>query len=225
MRDVQKTSPLLHVKALGGDDAPGTFEAIVSVFGNEDSDGEAVPLGAFTDTLKGPPPPITYSHQWMELPIGKTLEAEELDRAALSRLLPDGVPDDVQGGLYAKAKLHVDGEFAIDRAKAAYRNLLEGSLREFSWSGRATEVRIEERDGKNPLVWLEKIDMYEWGPCLRGANPATGLIGVKEARALLLPAPVEPVKPTRPAPPKRGGDNSGGRYLAIAGIRPEEDIS
>ena len=236
MRDVRKTGPLLHCKALGGDDPPGTFEAIVSSFGNEDSDGEAVPLGAFTDTLKSGLPPITYSHQWIlgDLPIGKTVDAEELDRAALLRLVPDGVPDNVTGGLYAKGKLHVDGEFAIDRAKAAYRNLLEGSLREFSFGGKVDpgDVRVEKRANRRPLVWLERIaEWVEWGPCMKGANGSTHLLGVKstdQLRAELglptlddvaaLKASVDRLydrlNPTSDAP---GGGNTWDPLLVVAG--------
>lgn len=220
MRDVDKTSPLLHFKALEGGEPPGTFEAIISVFGNEDSDGEAVAPGAFKDTLSGNPPPITYSHQWREVPIGKTVDAAELDRAQLAKFLPGGVPDDVSGALYAKGKLHVDGEFAIEQAKAVYRNLLEGSLREFSWSGRAPEIKIEQReDGQRPLVWLEKIDLTEWGPCLKGANPLTSLVAVKSIAAALAvdldgfrcePAATEP---TSDAP---SGGNAGLALLIAA---------
>jgi len=230
MRTVCKTSPLLHVKALDGDAEPGTFEAIISAFGNEDSDGEAVSPGAFTDTLKGEPPPITYSHQWGEVPIGKTLDAEELDRVALSRLLPDGVPDDVTGALYAKGVLYVDGEFPVERAKAAYRNLLEGSLREFSWSGAAPEIRVEKRDeGRSPIVWLDKVDLVEWGPCLKGANPRTALLNVKTAdladvaalkRSVdLLYAEMSADAGGPPSPPSDapGGGNAGHLLLVLAG--------
>lgn len=183
MRQVYKTGSLLHAKALTSADEPGTFEAIVSVFGNEDADGEAVAPGAFTETLQGPPAPITFSHQWGEVPIGKTLEAEQLDRAALQRLVPD-LPDDVEGGLYAKAKLHVDGDFAIERAKAVYRNLIENSLREFSWGGAVREERVVNRDNQRPLIVLEKVDLVEWGPCLKGANSRTALLAAKSLQDL-----------------------------------------
>ena len=49
-----------------------------------------------------------WSHSWMEVPIGVTLEVDEVDRGRLLTLLPDGVPEDITGGAWAKARLAID---------------------------------------------------------------------------------------------------------------------
>lgn len=73
----------------------GTFEAIVSVTGNVDLDGEVIVPGAFTESLARRLPKGVWSHIWHET-VGKTLMAEEL-KPGDSRL-PDNF-DSEWGGL------------------------------------------------------------------------------------------------------------------------------
>ena len=188
MRSVHKTAPVLHAKALeGGGDAPGTFEAVWAVFGNEDSDGDVVEPGAFLKSWERKLPKVVWSHSWMEVPIGVTLEVDELSGEQLKRLVPNGVPDNVTGGAWAKARLAVDvaaGEHN-PRALEVYTALKmvggdgRPALDEFSWGGRVTEETVEKRDGAFPLWHLEAVDQTEWGPCVKGANPATALVAAK----------------------------------------------
>src|SRR4051794_34202657 len=77
----------------------GTFEAIVSVFGNVDSYGDRVMPGAFTDSLaeweaKGAPIPVLWSHlsQDPDYHIGWVEKAEERPE-----------------GLWVRARLDLDG--------------------------------------------------------------------------------------------------------------------
>lgn len=164
MRDLFKARPVARVKAISDADEPGTFEALVSVFGNVDSDGEIVTSGAFTKTLSEGPKPIVYSHDWSSVPIGQTLEARETDE-----------------GLFVKGRLFVGEDEDHARAREVYAAMRAGALSEFSFGGRVVEeTRREEADGS--VVWLlNEIDLVEYGPCLKGANPATRLVAVKSA--------------------------------------------
>ena len=55
------------------------------------------------------------------------------------------------------------------------------ALDEFSWGGRVTRETVEKRDNALPIWHIEQVDQTEWGPCLKGANPATALIAAKTA--------------------------------------------
>lgn len=186
-RLIEKHAPLLHAKALTSDDQPGTFEAVWALFGNEDSDGEVVEPGAFTDSWARKLPKVIYSHDWCSVPIGVTLAAEEYTAAQLGDLLPGGVPDGVTGGAWSKARLLVDTANGEDHeeARAVYAALKatggdgRPALDEFSWGGRVLSETIEQRDGTYPLWHINQVDQAEWGPCVRGANPATALVAVK----------------------------------------------
>lgn len=165
---LQTKSARAHFKAV--DDAPaGTFEALVSVFGNVDLGGDRVIKGAFADTLadwkaSGDPIPVIWSHEWddPESHIGLVLEAEERDL-----------------GLYVKAVLDV-----ANNARAAYvaRLLKERRVREFSFGYFTKEWRDLE-DAENGYVReLLKVDLFEVGPTLLGMNPDTQLL---EAASML----------------------------------------
>jgi hypothetical protein len=187
MRSVHKTAPVLHAKALeGAADAPGTFEAVWAVFGNEDSDGDVVEPGAFLKSWERKLPKVVWSHSWLEVPIGVTLEVDELSGEQLKRLVPK-LPANVTGGAWAKARLAVDVEAGEHnpRAQEVYTALKmvggdgRPALDEFSWGGRVTEETVEKREGAFPLWHLEAINQTEWGPCVKGANPETALIAAK----------------------------------------------
>lgn len=147
------------VKALDGADE-GTFEALVSVFGNVDFAGDRVVKGAFQKSLdtwseSGDPIPVVFSHRWDDLDahIGKVLEAKETDE-----------------GLWVKAQLDLDDPSAAK----VHRMLKDRRIREFSF---AYDVIDEAKaDGANELRELEVIEV---GPTLKGMNPATQLLTAK----------------------------------------------
>ena len=60
-----------------------------------------------------------------------------------------------------------------------------GVITEFSWSGRVTEGSWVDKDGVGPwgdgYYEIRKVDLWEAGPCFKGANPDTELLGVKSA--------------------------------------------
>ena len=153
------------LKAVDGED--GTFEAVVSVFGNVDRQNDRIKAGAFEGSLaewkaSGDPIPIVWSHQWdnLDAHIGAVVEAKEL--------LPGdpALPAELGnlGGLWAK--------FTIDPDSKVKQLLEERRIREFSF---AYEVFEEERasDGVNELLDLGIIEI---GPTLKGANPDTRLL-------------------------------------------------
>lgn len=199
-----KSFPATSVKAIDDADAPGTFEAIVAVFGNVDSVGDKILPGAFDDWLANCKTtgyaPIVFSHQWRTVPIGVHLDMKAVDE-----------------GLYVKGRLFVaDGE-DHDIARQVYTAMKatdpfgKSALREFSFAYdilEMAEVKTEE-DG---WIWeLRKLAVIEAGPCLKGANDATRLVGVKADDA----APDGRVRPKTtnphhgipsPTPPRGGKD-------------------
>lgn len=188
-RAIHKTAPVLMAKALDNTDQPGVFEAVWSVFGIVDAHGDVVAPGAFAESLEKALPPVVWSHQRGTPPIGVTLEADELDRAGLEKLGIDDLPKEVTGGVYSKARLFVNQDAGEDvpLARSVHAALFSSggdgrsALREFSWGGRVLE-ETTVRDPNTGLVDHWRIDVAsadEWGPCLRGANPATELLAVK----------------------------------------------
>ena len=150
-----------------GGDPEGTFEAIVSVFGNEDAHGDIVEPGAFTKTLaewivKGNPIPVVWSHAFNDPDnfLGYYSKAEETEQ-----------------GLRLKGHL----DLAHSRAARIYQLMKQGLINEFSWSGEITDYEpIEDDDhGWWYAMRIKEIDLWEAGPCFKGANPDTELVSVK----------------------------------------------
>jgi HK97 family phage prohead protease len=164
------------------DGTTGTVTAIVSAFGNVDSDGDRVVKGAFADTLaawraSGDPIPFIWSHQWRDwnAHIGYVLaeKAIETDR-----------------GLQVEA--HVD--LATETDRKIYRLLKERRVRQFSFAFDIEEEK--ETDEETDRSWsgyvneLLKLRLFECGPCLLGANEETDLLEVAARSAGRAPARV-----------------------------------
>jgi len=170
----------VQIKAAGEADGldAGQFEAIVSVFGNVDWYGDKVLPGAFKDTLadwaqRGDPIPVVWSHRYddPEYHIGVVTEAEERDE-----------------GLWIKAQLDLDED--APKARQVYRLLKGRRVTQFSFSydvedGGPAKAAGEDAtdDAADDVYELRKLRLYEVGPTLIGANPATELLGVKGAKA------------------------------------------
>lgn len=153
----RKTFPA-RMKAQEGSEGTGTFEALVSVFGNVDSMGDVVMPGAFERTLEERGlPPVFYSHQWGVGPIGHTTAAKETD-----------------DGLVVTAELYVEDP-SVSRI---YRNMKAGALKEFSFAYEVVDSTVEERDGDEVRL-LTDVELYEVGPTLVGANDQTELLQVR----------------------------------------------
>ncbi len=151
------------------DEPDGTFEAIVAVFGNIDSYGDMIVPGAFKESLArweaaGRPIPVIFSHQWenIDAHIGEVLEAKEVEK-----------------GLYVKGRVDLEEEFAAK----VWKRMKGGRLTQFSFAYDIDEgawVHKVEEGQKQDYYELRKLDLFEVGPCLVGANRETELLSVKE---------------------------------------------
>jgi HK97 family phage prohead protease len=154
----------VHFKALPDtDDNVGRFTALVSVFGNVDSMGDRVIPGAFKGSLErwraaGDAIPVIWSHDW-----GNPF-------AHIGSIDPSKAIETDEG-------LLVEGEIDLTNAFAAQvHNLMKRRMvKEFSFGYRV----IGERPAKDGANELTELDIIEAGPTLKGANPATELLGVK----------------------------------------------
>jgi HK97 family phage prohead protease len=158
------------------DSDAGTFEAIVSVFGNKDLGGDVVMPGAFADTLalwaaKGDPIPVIWSHDWDDpfAHIGYVVEARETEK-----------------GLWVKAQVDLDSPFAVQ----VHRLLKGRRVTQFSFGYFADEVKwVEDPDTGRMSRELHRVTVFEVGPTLLGMNPDTDLISAASATQ---PGPASP---------------------------------
>jgi HK97 family phage prohead protease len=168
-----KSCPV-QIKAVGDGTEDGTFEAIVSAFGNVDTYGDRVMPGAFTDTLaeweaKGAPIPVLWSHmsQDPDYHIGYVEKAEERPE-----------------GLWVQARLDLEGP----KAQQVYRLLKGKRVTQFSFAYDVIDGAEVKADGGNgnSVYELRKLKLYEVGPTLIGVNQETELLAVKAARRALV---------------------------------------
>lgn len=170
MRTMEVTA---KVKAAGVADglAEGQFTALVSVFNNEDTYGDVVRPGAFTQTLadwaaKGDQIPVIWSHQWSDpfSHIGSVIKAVET----------------LQG-------LEVTGQIEdLDENRTAaqvYRLLKDRRVTQFSFAydvGEGGWINDDEHPWGG-YYELRRLDLHEVGPCLLGVNRETELLAAKAA--------------------------------------------
>lgn len=168
---VRKTARATVSKVDASTDGPGGFTALVAVFGNLDSDGEVVVAGAFKDSLaaRGDAPwPSLWSHQFYD------------DTAFIASF----TAEETEEGLLIEATF-----LDTPRAQNIRALMAAGLVTEFSWSGAVTAgAWIEEQDGDN---WsghyeIRAVDLWEAGPCFKGANADTELLGVKSRAEVAL---------------------------------------
>lgn len=147
-------------------DGEGTVEAFVSVFGNVDSYGDRVMLGAFADSISQKLPKMVWQHD-ITRPIGKTVLAEEI--AAGDARLPERLKD--YGALYVKGVFNLN----TTDGKDAYEHIKFGSIDEYSFGYEEVET-TPLADGTKEL---NKVNIIEWSPVTVGANPMTMTSNVK----------------------------------------------
>lgn len=169
------------LKAIAKDDAPGTFEAVVSVFSNVDRIGDVVMPGAFTDTLavwkaSGDPIPVIWSHDWSDplAHIGKVIDVAELEPG--DERLPESIKD--LGGLWVRCQTDVGRNAKADQVQHLMK---ERRVREMSFGFDIIDAASVKVDSEWRFE-LRRLDLFEVGPCLKGMNPATQLIGAKGER-------------------------------------------
>ncbi|MEU0808790.1 HK97 family phage prohead protease [Streptomyces sp. NPDC005970] len=163
------------VKAAGVADglAEGQFTALVSVFGTEDSMGDIVRPGAFTETLeewaaKGDDIPVIWSHAWGDpfAHVGRVVKATE----TLQGLEVTGQIEDLEEN---------------PTAAQVYRLLKGRRVTQFSFAYDVNEGAWV-KDDEHPwggYYELRRLKLHEVGPCLVGANQETELLAAK-ARGL-----------------------------------------
>lgn len=146
----------------------GAFTALAAVFGNVDSVGDRMMKGAFAKTLErwralGDPIPVFLSHQWDD------------PMALIGRADPGDVVE-TDAGLLVKGRLDLEHNAVAQQVHRLMRDrLLKG------WSfGYTVPPGGEKRaaDGANEVF---EVDLIEFGPTLKGANPAAELQSVKSA--------------------------------------------
>lgn len=183
-----KTAPFT-VKA--ANESEGVIERIVSVFGNVDYGGDAVQIGAFTDSIEkwkasGDPIPVVFSHDWSNLDahLGVVEDLKELPPG--DPLLPEEIKDN--GGLWVREKY----DMHVPAAARAFELQARRSLKESSFA----YTTVSERKAKSGVNELLALDLIEVGPCLKGMNPATQLLAAKSVDPLAeLPEVVSAVPP------------------------------
>ncbi|GGJ86841.1 hypothetical protein GCM10011583_18020 [Streptomyces camponoticapitis] len=159
------------VKAAGVADglAEGQFTALVSVFGNEDSVGDVVRPGAFTETLeewaaKQDPIPVIWSHAWGDpfAHVGTVVKAVE----TLQGLEVTGQIDDLDSN---------------PTAAQVYRLLKGRRVTQFSFAYDVSEgAWVNDDEHKYGGYYeLRRLKLHEVGPCLVGANQETELLAAK----------------------------------------------
>lgn len=144
----------------------GVVEAYVSVFGNVDSYGDRVMLGAFTKSLEAKAPKMVWQHD-LTRPVGKTLEAREVPAGDTS--LPDELKE--YGALWVKGAFNLN----TTDGKDAYEHIKFGSVDEYSF-GYEEIASTPNEDGTKSLTELRIV---EWSPVTLGANPLTLTASVK----------------------------------------------
>ena len=159
-----KAFRLAEFKAAADGEVAGTFEALVSVFGNVDLEGDRVVPGAFTKSLdnwraSGDPIPVVWNHAWdnPDAHIGFVDPADAME-----------TPD----GLLVSGQLDVGKPFAGQ----VYDLLKSRRVKEFSFSFDIAKSQAKAGNGANELI---ELDLIELGPTLKGMNPATELLAVK----------------------------------------------
>jgi uncharacterized protein len=156
---LHKSYPVASFKALDDDDqSSGTFEALVSIFGNVDLVGDRVVKGAFKQSLKrwrdsDAPIPVIWSHQWdnLDAHVGVVLQAEERDE-----------------GLWVKARLDLEEDFA----RRLWKKLRQRAVKDFSFAYDILDEKQAE-DGANELLELEILEVGpdpQGGPTRRPAS-------------------------------------------------------
>lgn len=168
MRFETKTADAQIVEAKAAGDK-GTATALVSVFGNVDLGGDRMMPGAFTDTLaawaaKGDPIPVIWNHDWDS-------------------------PESYVGWADAKAIQQTDQGlvvpmvFDLDRARAeqVFHLMKTRRVTQFSFGYFATDYTMVDDPTYGQVRELNKVELFEVGPTLRGMNPEVQLLEAASA--------------------------------------------
>ena len=151
----------LNIKEEGSE--KGNVEAVFSVFGNVDSDGDVVVPGAVKSGFKDTQVPMVFAHKW-DQPIGKGTIVQDNEKAVF------------KGSFFMET----------EAGKEAY-NLVKsmGDLQQWSFGFRVDDSEVapfkksEEQGDEYDVRYLKELTVYEVSPVLVGANQETYTLAIK----------------------------------------------
>jgi HK97 family phage prohead protease len=179
-------APIKEHKTLQGgyvvkaDAKQGIVDAIVSVFGIVDMDGDVIENGAFTRTIaeRGPAGAnkirVLNQHMWTEI-VGKPLVLAEHTRDQLPPELTARYPD-ATGGLFTRTQFNMEKEASRD----VFSDLKGGFQNEWSIGFDTLNSESDTVD-EQPIRRLQELRLWEYSPVTWGANQATLTTAVKDA--------------------------------------------
>lgn len=212
MGNTDRTNKIFPAFITKVDADQGIVEAIVNTFGIVDDGDDLVPNGAFTKTLteSGRKVRVLNSHaSWDVMNVlGIPLEIREVGRDELPDEVLQKYPE-ATGGLFTKTQYLLDtpeglGAFnrikarAVDEFSIGYQ-AMEVEYRKMDWRGQERNVRI-----------LKQIRLWEYSPVVWGMNPATAVVGAKDATGQ------QGKEMTADGPMMRYGDYFEGRMRMVA---------
>ena len=153
---IQRKTFDLDLKAA---DDKGTWEAVIATLGVVDSDRDVVLPGAMT----GQTAPIIPAHDSSKAPLGKTVVTEDGNE------------------VIARGRFNLEVAAARDWFSAIKFDMdPENGPRkmEYSWGYLPTKYSHEDRDGVEVRL-LERVDIMEVSPVLRGASVGTRTLAAK----------------------------------------------
>ena len=214
-RELQHRDCRFEVRAVGPDGS-GKFTGLASNFLNVDSYGSIIDPAAFGATLdhflsEGF---LTYEHRW-DRPIGKPTKATITDQG----LVVEGeIYDDMFDGASVLAGMRrgVIKQMSIGFYVDEEQQLKADELAAY-WQANGYEpTELDLARGRDGARVLTRVTLEEAAICMRGANPATRVSGVRSMLRNLfnltkraeppMPAEDKP-KPTEPAMPEEGPEN------------------
>ena len=138
-------------------DDDGTGLAQIATLSAVDHDGDTYAKGAFGDQQVL----ILAGHSWAGVPLGKGRVYEKGDHA------------------FAEFKLNLDTSAGAEWHKALKFDMANGDpLTEWSYGFKIVQSTDEVRDGKSVRV-LEKLDIFEVSPVIKGAGVGTHTVAMK----------------------------------------------
>ncbi len=175
----------------------GVIEAVITRFGVPDSQGRIIEEGAFDEAIERfGLPAVVWTHLWEQTPVGVTLALRIEGDALVARgqlFVGDGGDD---GG----------SREALDLWRACTVPGGDGlpALRAVSIGAWVTGPVVEEPRDDGGTYWrFERMDLVEWGPCLRGAHPDARIRATAATRPTTTAVPeVATVTASADAPPE-----------------------
>lgn len=141
-------------------DDKGSFEAVIATLNVVDSDGDIIVPGAFQNATVS----VLPAHDSRHIPLGKAVMEDRGNKAV------------------AVGQFNLDVGAAKDWHSALKFDLANGkSIQEWSFAFRIVESSMETRDGEDIRI-LEKLDVMEVSPVLRGAGVDTGTLSAKNKK-------------------------------------------